>query len=154
MKPRQSQADKRQDSLFQSRLDQQLNPQHHLFRLARQIDWDFFEQEFGPLYADEVGRPGVPTRLLAGVHYLKHAYNESDESVIEKLVENPYWQYFCGCEFFQHQPPCHPTSLVKWRQGLKADGIKKLLKKVLSTAVKAGALKEKDLQCVIVDTTV
>ena len=154
MKPRQSQASNRQDNLFQSRLDQQLNEQHPLFRLAQQIDWSYFEREFGPLYAEEVGRPGVPTRLLVGLHYLKHAFNESDESVVEKWVENPYWQYFCGYEFFQHQLPCHPTSLVKWRQRLKADDVEKLLKEVLATAVRSGALAEKDLQCVIVDTTV
>ena|SRR5436190_5253781 len=154
MKPRQSQASNRQDNLFQSRLDQQLNSQHPLFRLARQIDWSYFEREFGTLYAEEVGRPGVPTRLLVGLHYLKHAYNESDESVVEKWIENPYWQYFCGYEFFQHQLPCHPTSLVKWRQRLKADGVEKLLKEVLATAVRSGALLEKDLQCVTVDTTV
>jgi len=154
MKPRQSQASNRQDNLFQSRLDQQLNSQHPLFRLARQIDWSYFEREFGTLYAEEVGRPGVPTRLLVGLHYLKHAYNESDESVVEKWIENPYWQYFCGYEFFQHQLPCHPTSLVKWRQRLKADGVEKLLKEVLATAVRSGALSEKDLECVTVDTTV
>jgi transposase, IS5 family len=154
MKPRQSEASKRQDNLFQSRLDQQLNSQHPLFRLAQQIDWSYFEREFGTLYAAEVGRPGVPTRLLVGLHYLKHAYNESDESVVEKWIENPYWQYFCGYEFFQHQLPCHPTSLVKWRQRLQADGVEKLLKEVLATAVRSGALPEKDLQCVIVDTTV
>ncbi len=154
MKPRQSQASNRQDNLFQSRLDQQLNPKHPLFRLSGQIDWSYFEREFGPLYAEEVGRPGVPTRLLVGLHYLKHSYNESDESVVEKWVENPYWQYFCGFEFFQHQWPCHPTSLVKWRQRLKADGLEKLLKEVLSTALRSGALSEKDFGCVIVDTTV
>lgn len=65
----------------------------------------------------------MPTRLLVGLHYLKHSYHESDESVVEKWVENPYWQYFCGYEFFQHQLPCHPTSLVKWRQRVKAEGV-------------------------------
>jgi transposase, IS5 family len=154
MKPRPSQASTGQDNLFQSRLDQQLNPQHPLFRLARQIDWNYFEREFGPLYAAEVGRPAVPTRLLVGLHYLKHTYNESDESVVEKWVENPYWQFFCGYEFFQHQLPCHPTSLVKWRQRLKAGGVEKMLKEVLATAVRSGALAERDLQCVNVDTTV
>jgi IS5 family transposase len=154
MKPRQSQAQNRQDNLFQARLDQQLNPQHPLFRLAQQIDWDYFEREFGPLYAEEVGRPGVPTRLLVGLHYLKHTFNESDESVVEKWVENPYWQYFCGYEFFQHEMPCHPTSLVKWRGRIKAEGVEKMLKEVLATALRTGALEEKDLQCVTADTTV
>ncbi len=154
MKPRHSQVSIGQDNLFQSRLDQQLNPQHPLFRLAQQIDWNCFEREFGPLYAESLGAPAIPTRLMVGLHYLKHAYNESDESVVEKWIENPYWQYFCGYEFFQHELPCHPTSLVKWRQRLKSGGVEQLLKQVLATAVRTGALDEKDLQCVIVDTTV
>src|SRR5215510_3602852 len=113
MKPRDSQAKNPQENLFQARLDQQLNPKHPLFRLAQQIDWSYFEREFGAFYSEEMGRPGEPTRLLVGLHYLKHAYDESDESVVEKWIENPYWQYFCGYEYFQHQLPCHPTSLVK-----------------------------------------
>jgi transposase, IS5 family len=154
MKPRDSQAHNPQENLFQSRLDQQLNPKHPLFQLAQQIDWHYFEQEFGILYSEEMGRPGVPTRLLVGLHYLKHAYQESDESVVEKWVENPYWQYFCGYEYFQHQLPCHPTSLVKWRQRIKSDGIEKMLKEIVSAAQRSGALEKKDLQRVNVDTTV
>jgi IS5 family transposase len=37
---------------------------------------------------------------------------------------------------------------------LKADGIEKLLKEVLATAVRKGTLAEKDIECVTVDTTV
>ena len=154
MKPRESQAQSPQESLFQARLDQQLNPQHPLFRLARQIDWNYFEREFGSFYAAEMGRPAAPTRLLVGLHYLKHTYDESDESLIEKWVENPYWQYFCGYEYFQHEAPCHPTLLVKWRQRVKAAGVEKLLQEILSTAVRSGALAVKDLARVNVDTTV
>lgn len=154
MKPRDSQAHSLQENLFQARLDTQLNPKHPLFQLSQQIDWNYFEQEFGAFYSEEIGRPGVPTRLLVGLHYLKHAYRESDESVVEKWVENPYWQYFCGYEYFQHEFPCHPTSLVKWRQRLKAEGVEKMLKEMLSTAQRSGALDAKDLERVNVDTTV
>jgi len=154
MKPRDSQARSPQENLFQARLDQQLDPKHPLFRLAQQIDWNYFEQEFGSFYSEEMGRPGAPTRLLVGLHYLKHAYDESDESVVEKWVENPYWQYFCGYEYFQHELPCHPTSLVKWRQRIKAEGVEKMLKEILSTAVRSEALDSKDVERVNVDTTV
>jgi transposase, IS5 family len=154
MKPRDSQAKSPQENLFQSRLDQQLDPKHPLFRLAQQIDWNYFEQEFGAFYSEEMGRPGAPTRLLVGLHYLKHTYDESDESVVEKWVENPYWQYFCGYEYFQHELPCHPTSLVKWRQRIKAEGVEKMLKEILSTAVRSEALDSKDVERVNVDTTV
>lgn len=154
MQPRPSQAEQRQEHLFQARLDQQLNLEHPLVQLAQRVDWTFFEREFGMLYVADVGRPGVPTRLLVGLHYLKHAYGESDESVVARWVENPYWQYFCGYEFLQHALPCHPTALVKWRQRLQADGIEKLLQELLATALRTGALDERDLARVNVDTTV
>ena len=73
------------------------------------MDWDYFVGEFGPLYVENKGRPGKPVRLLVALHYLKHTYNQSDESVVERFLENPYWQYFCGFEYFQHEFPLDPT---------------------------------------------
>jgi transposase, IS5 family len=128
--------------------------EHPLYRLAEAIDWTRFESEFGALYAEAVGRPGLPTRLLVGLHYLKYLFDESDESVVAKFVENPYWQFFCGCVYFEHELPCHPTSLVKWRKRLGASGMEKLLTETLSTAKRERALKESDIKRVHVDTTV
>ena len=116
-----------QPGLFRSRLDNMLNRRHPLYRLAHKIDWGFFEKELGPLYVEKVGRPGLPIRLLVGLHFLKHAFGESDESVVERFVENPYWQYFCGFEYFQHTFPLDPTSLVRGRKRIKSEGMKKLL---------------------------
>lgn len=76
--------------LFQSRLDQILNMKHPLCILAQQIEWEYFEREFGPFYSESQGSPGRPIRLLVGLHYLKHAFNESDEGVVERFIENPY----------------------------------------------------------------
>ncbi|MEO0375082.1 MAG: transposase [Cyanobacteria bacterium P01_A01_bin.17] len=101
-----------------------------------------------------VGRPALPTRLLVGLHYLKALYDESDESVVAKWVENPYWQYFCGEKRFQHELPCHPTSLVKWRKHVGPEGVEKLLKQVLRSAMKLNALKPREVKRVNVDTTV
>ena len=145
MKPRNSQTRSPQEKLFQARLDQQLDPKHPLFQLAQQIDWSYFEREFGAFYSEEMGRPGEPTRLLVGLHYLKHAYNESDESVVEKWVENPYWQYFCGYEYFQHKLPCHPTSLIKWRQRIKAEGVEKMLQEIPSVPISLETLSSNSL---------
>ena len=143
-----------QGDLFRSRLDQMLDRQHELYRLADQIDWSFFEREFGPLYSIKMGRPGVPIRLLVGLHYLKHAFNESDESVVFRFVENPYWQYFCGFEFFQHRLPLDPTTLVKWRKRIGSKGMEKLLQATIATAVRRNDITPHSLERVNVDTTV
>jgi IS5 family transposase len=143
-----------QPQLFQSRLDQILNMKHPLCILASQINWSYFEQTFGVYYSEERGAPGKPIRLVVGLHYLKHAYNESDESVVERFMENPYWQYFCGYEYFQHHLPIDPSSLSRWRGRVGAKGIEKLLKQLLQTAQRSGHLKRSDLNQVNVDTTV
>jgi IS5 family transposase len=128
--------------------------EHPLYRLAEAIDWESFEAELGPLYAEAVGRPGLPTRLMVGLHYLKYLFDESDESVVERWVENPYWQLFCGRTYFEHELPCHPTSLVKWRHRLGAAGVEKLLTETLSTAKREQALRDSEIKRVHVDTTV
>lgn len=143
-----------QGDLFRSRLDQLLNHEHSLFRLAEAIDWQAFDREFAPLYCADKGRPGLPTRLLVGLHYLKHLFNVSDETVVATWLENPYWQYFCGNVYFEHNLPCDPTSLIKWRQRVGAKGFEKLLKETLRAAQRANLLPEKELQQVNVDTTV
>lgn len=135
-------------------LARQLNRQHPLVRLATSIDWSYFEQEFGQELSPAGGRPPLPTRLMVGLHYLKALYDESDESVVAKWVENPYWQYFCGEETFQHEFPCHPTSLVKWRKQVGPEGVEKLLKEVMQVALEQRALKPNEITRVTVDTTV
>lgn len=128
--------------------------EHPLYQLAEAIDWSRFEAELSPLYAEAAGRPGLPTRLMVGLHYLKYLFDESDESVVEKWVETPYWQFFRGRTYFEHTLPCHPTSLVKWRHRLGAAGVEKLLTETLSTAKREQALKESEIKRVNVETTV
>jgi IS5 family transposase len=41
-------------------------------------------------------------------------------------MENPYWQYFSGEEFFQWQIPCDSTELTKFRQRIGVQGIEKI----------------------------
>jgi IS5 family transposase len=143
-----------QEELFKSRLDQILDPKYPLFRLADAIDWEYFEKEFGGYYSEKMGCPGKPIRLLVGLHYLKHAYDESDESCVDRFLENPYWQYFCGYEYFQHEYPLDPTTLVKWRQRIGEEGMEQVFYQTLATAQKLKLLKASHLHKVNVDTTV
>ena len=109
MRPEKSAQGEAQGELYQRRLSTLLNQSHPLKELAEAIDWEFFEREFGALYVEWKGRPGLPMRLMVGLHYLKHLYDVSDERAVAGFVENPYWQYFCGEEFFVHELPCDPT---------------------------------------------
>jgi len=139
--------------LFRSRLDQMINMRHELVRLAGLIDWTFFDQRFEPLYAEN-GRPGVPTRLMVGLHLLKHIHNLSDEVVCERWIENPYFQHFCGETFFQHTLPVDRSSMTRWRQRIGADELAALVQESLAAAHRGGALRPQDLERITVDTTV
>src|SRR6266481_8748252 len=77
MKPAESSQGQEQGDLYQSRLSWLLDHSHPLYVLAEAIDWEFFEREFGALYVERKGRPGLPMRLLVGLHYLKHLYDVS-----------------------------------------------------------------------------
>lgn len=140
--------------LFQSRLDQILNMKHPLVTLSAQINWAVFEERFGSYYSEARGRNGIPIRLMVGLHYLKHTFDLSDESVVMGFLENPYWQYFCGYEYFQHSLPIDPSSLTRWRNRVGHKGIEHLLAELLNTAKRSGHLKRSDVNHINVDTTV
>jgi IS5 family transposase len=100
------------------------------------------------------GQPGLPTRLVAGLFILKHMHNLSDEALCARWVENPYFQYFCGEESFCHKLPFDRSSLTRWRQRLGEEQLVALVQESLSVAHKTGAIETKDLERVVVDTTV
>lgn len=142
-----------QKQLFGIRLEDFLNKRHPLYQVAGRIDWEFFNHEFGMQFNDR-GRPALSTRLVVALTYLKHTYNLSDEALVEQFLENAYWQFFCGFEYFQHEFPCDSSSLTRWRKRMGEDGCKKLLSETLRMAHEMKILKPKDLSSVVVDTTV
>jgi len=114
----------------------------------------FFKKEFGKTYVEDRGRPGKPIRLMVGLHYLEYSFNESDESVLTRFLENPYWQYFCGFEYFQHELPIDSSSLTIFRKRIGESGPEKLLEALLQTTKREGHLKRSDLNKVNIDTIV
>lgn len=154
MQPKDNSFEESHGELFRSSLEQILNREHPLYLLGNKIDWKRFDYSFGALFAQKKGRPALPTRLVVGLHYLKHAYNESDESVAARLLENPYWQYFCGFKHFQHQLPIDPSSMTRWRKRLGPQKLEELLTVTIHTAKEEKLLTEKHLERVNVDTTV
>ena len=95
-------------------------------------------------------RPGLPTRLFI----LKHMHNLSDEVLCERWLENPYYQFFCGELSFCHALTFDRSSLTHWRQRLGEEQLAALVQESLSVAHKTGALAPRDLERVVVDTTV
>ena len=143
-----------QTDLFRARLDQIVKPTHALVKLAAAINWCFLEERPGAVCDDVPDRPPLPTRLMAGLAILKRLHDLSDEVLCERWTENPYFQLFCGEEFFQHQLPFDRSSLTRWRQRMGEERLIALLQESLAVATRSGAAKPADFRQVIVDTTV
>ena len=154
MKPKKPPQKNRQRDLFRAELKRIIDPGHGLVKLAKVVEWDRLDELFGATYCPDNGRPGVSTRLMVALHYLKYTFNLSDEDVVEAWVENVYWQYFSGMKYFVHEPPIDPSSMTRWRKRIGEAGAEELLKETIAAGLKLKAVKPFQLNRVNVDTTV
>lgn len=122
--------------------------------LAGLIDWEVFEREWAAFFPSQTGRPATPTRVVAGLLYLQHAFRLSDEAVVARWAENPYWQHFCGETFFLHRLPIDPSSMTRWRNWIGEESVEWLLTETIKAEQRAGAVQDDHLKKVTVDTTV
>ncbi len=143
-----------QDDLLRPRLVDMIDPRHELVKLTALIDWEFFEREWAGFFPSTTGRPATSPRLVAGLMYLQHAFKLSDEAVVARWVENPYYQHFTGETFFQHRFPIDPSSLVRWRKRIGEEGAEWLLTKTIEAGRSSGTVMDKSLKRIAVDTTV
>jgi len=165
---------------FRARLDGMIDLNHPLAVLGRRMPWVEIEKSLAPLFARKArmgrqredadmfgpmavvvaggvsaaGRPRLPIRLMVALLYLKHAFNESDESLVERWAQDVLFQYFSGQEYYEHRLPCDPSQIGRFRRVLGEAGVEQLLKSTIETAVRLQAIKKSELQKVIVDSTV
>jgi|EndMetStandDraft_3_1072993.scaffolds.fasta_scaffold111601_1 transposase, IS5 family len=139
--------------IFRSQLTQIINMKHELVCLSKAIDWKYLEERNAEFYKEE-GRPGVTARLMIGLHLLKYMFNLSDEGVCERWVYDPYFQFFCGEEYFQHKLDMERSSMTHWRKRVGEKFLENLVQESLHSAFRLGALETKNMERVAVDTTV
>lgn len=168
------------DDFFRARIDQMIDLRHPLAVLARRMPWAQIESSLAPLFAHKnrsgqhtehadlfgtseviagagtsnAGRPRLPIRLMVSLLYLKHAFNLSDEELVERWAENVVWQYFSGQEYYTPRLPCDATQIGRFRRVLDEAGVESLLATTIETAVSIGAIKKSEFEHIIVDTTV
>lgn len=168
------------DDFFRARLDQMIDLRHPLAVLASRMPWPQIEASLASVFAhrdrkgrlsegadmfgpaltvagagiSNAGRPRLPIRLMVALLYLKHAYNESDESLVERWAQDVYFQFFSGQVYFEPRFPCDPAQISRFRRVLGEAGVEQLLKTTIEAAVDMGAVKKAEFERVIVDTTV
>jgi transposase, IS5 family len=138
-----------QSDLFKIALKDIVSERIDLVRLTSKIEWTEVETYFGPYYSEH-GRPSVPTRTMVGLLLLKSMFSVADEELIPSWIQNPYWQFFCGEQYFRDRGPCDPSDLVHFRKRIGKTGGEYLLK--LSVQIHGkDAFEESQVLC---DTTV
>lgn len=150
-KPREKSPNRR---LFGTPILDFIDSGHPLVLLAQKLDWVLLESQFDRLYSPGRGQPPLPIRLVLGLHILKYLDNLSDEAVVCKFVENPYYQHFCGNRYFEHQLPCNPSSMTRWRNRIGYKGFEVLLKETIELAKRENLVRSSEFERVYVDTTV
>ncbi|WP_175233554.1 IS5 family transposase, partial [Paraburkholderia humisilvae] len=144
----------KEGDFFRQPLREQINLKHPLVGLADLINWNRLGVAMSESFVSRKGRPATSPRLIAGLLYLQHAFDLSDEEVVWQWVENPYWQVFTGETYLQTEPPIDPSSLTRWRKRLGEAGVEELLAETIEAAKRAGVIKAASVKRVIVDTTV
>jgi IS5 family transposase len=168
------------DDFFRARLDTMIDLRHPMAVLAAKMPWPEIEAALTPALAhrdrkgqlvegadlfgttaqlagagvSKAGRPRLPIRLMVALQYLKHAFDLSDEELVERWSENVVWQFFSGMEYYQHKLPCDATQIGRFRRVLGEAGVEQLLKTTIEAAVDMGAIKRSEFERVIVNTTV
>lgn len=154
MKPPKTDLSISQHDLFRSELRQMIDLKHPLVKLAESINWSRFDEQFGQTYCEENGRPGIRTRLMVALNYLKYSHDLSDEDVVQGWVENPYWQYLSGSKYFEHEMPIDPSSMTRWRKRIGEVGAEAMLAETIEVGKRLGFVKASQLTRINVDTTV
>jgi len=168
------------DDFFRARLEQMIDLKHPLAVLANRMPWGQIETALAPFFVrkdregrvtagddlfgttleiagggvSKAGRPRLSIRLMASLLYLKHAYNLSDEDVVERWAENVVWQYFSGQTYYEPKLPCDATQVGRFRTAIGEAGVEELLKATIDTAVATKAIRPSEFERIIVDSTV
>ena len=167
------------DDFFRSRIDHMIDLRHPLAVLASRMPWQQIEASVAHLFSrkahagqampeldlfgeapaplvrqSNAGRPRVPLRTMIALLYLKHAFDLSDEAVVERWSETPRWQFFSGRSYYEERLPCDATTLVKFRRLLGEEGVEELLAQTVNLAVASKLIPASALASVVVDSTV
>uniref|UniRef100_A0A1S7LHT2 Transposase n=1 Tax=Magnetococcus massalia (strain MO-1) TaxID=451514 RepID=A0A1S7LHT2_MAGMO len=92
--------------------------------------------------------------MIAGLTLLQSICSLSEDEVVDRWPENPYWQELCGETFFRHDKPLHRSDLSRWRKRIGEEGLEYLLKDTIWLGLETKVVKKSSLERVSVDTTV
>jgi len=125
---------------FGGKLDQE----NRWLKIATLIPWEELEMKYEG-YFSHTGRPATDGRLAVGLFLLKHMSSKSDEEVVLELLENPYWQVFCGLEGFATKDTIEASTLSRLRKRLGAGYVKEMEDATYAVLIQKKIIKGKGM---------
>lgn len=125
------------------RLDQMIDPNHTLAKLSAAIDWQGLESHVG-MSPPSNGRASR-ARTVIGLTILKQLFGLSDEEACERWLENPYYQHFCGEEFFQRDFAVGRGPLLRGLRRMEGDQVRASIRASLSAALNKASIRLSEL---------
>ena len=113
-------------------------------KIAGLIPWESLEKKYAAYFSD-LGRPGTDGRLATGLFLLKHMSGKSDEEVVMELLENPYWQSFCGLESFATAETIEASTLSRLRKRLGPKYVREMEEATYQVLIEKKILKAKGM---------
>jgi transposase, IS5 family len=127
---------------FGGRLDEN----NRWMKIGKLLPWEEMEKKYATYFSDR-GRPAKESRLVVGLFLLKHLSAMSDAQLGLELLENPYWQSFCGLESFATVETINPSTLSRMRKRLGAKYVRELEELTYGVLIERKVLRAKGILC-------
>ena len=95
-----------------------MNPENRWVKQASMIPWEAIEEKYAAFFSSKTGMPAKHLRMALGSLLIQKQLGFSERELVEKIVENPYFQYFIGLPGYQTEAPFVPSLLVEFRKRL------------------------------------
>jgi IS5 family transposase len=133
-------------NLFESKnLLDDLDQAQGLIILAKAINWEKLESELSYLNDKMINTPALSIRMMVALEILKYIECLSDEKIIQKCTENPYYQAFIGKNSFSTVKPCDSLAMANFRKLIGQKEAEIILKDSINinSDLKPGKLEKK-----------
>jgi len=143
--------DSYQEDMFPITLEELVEENHFLRRLASAVDFSFVYDELEPHYCPNNGRPSTDPVIIVKMLLIAFLYGIASERRLEQEVKyNVAYRWFLGIPFGENVPDHSTVSQLRRRKFNKADLFKKLFCQILADCINAGLVSGKLL---ITDST-
>ena len=116
--------------------------------LARLVPCELAEEIYHADLCEDSSAPIVPARVALGALIIKERLGLTDRETVEAIRENPYLQFFLGCEEFSQDYPFDASLMVDFRKRFGEEGMQRI-----GEAIALASLPGKEPAAVSVEPT-